>query len=82
MKEHHSIHDMIRCHAYSYLSHVGQHYSKIDQGVHYPRSKQQPHGLGWYDWRIQLDLSAAATEPRRFFRKPLHTAVVAIWDRF
>ena len=46
------------------------------------RAHPKPHELVWYDWRIQLDLSAAATEPRRFFWKPLRTAVVAIWDRF
>jgi hypothetical protein len=45
-------------------------------------ARPNPHELVRYDWRIQLDLSAAATEPRRFFWKPLHTTVVAIWDRF
>jgi hypothetical protein len=44
-------------------------------------ARAKPHELVWYDWCIQ-DLSTAATEPRRFFWKPLHTAVVAIWDRF
>ena len=38
----------------------------------------KPHELVWYDWRIQLDLSATATEPRRFFWKPLRTAVATI----
>ena len=42
----------------------------------------KPHELVWYDGCIQFDLSAAATEPRRFFWKPLNTAVAAIWDRF
>jgi hypothetical protein len=46
------------------------------------RARPKPHELVWYDWRIQLDLSVAATEPRRFFVKPLRTAVTAIWDRF
>jgi hypothetical protein len=42
----------------------------------------KPHELVWYDGCIQFDLSAAATEPRRFFWKPLRTAMMAIWDRF
>jgi hypothetical protein len=45
-------------------------------------ARPKPHELVWYDWRIQLDLSVATTEPRRFFMKPLRTAVTTIWDRF
>jgi hypothetical protein len=45
-------------------------------------ARPKPHELVWYDCRIQIDLSAAATEPKRFFWKPLRTAVAAIWDRF
>ena len=41
-------------------------------------ARPKPHELVWYDWRIQLDLSATATEPRRFFWKPLRTAVATI----
>ena len=65
MKEHRNIHDMSGCHVCFYLSHVGQHYSRTDQGVRFPRSKQLPplklmahcmfsglasgQGLVWYD---------------------------------
>jgi hypothetical protein len=45
-------------------------------------ARPKPHELVWYDGCIQFDLSAAATEPRRFFWKPLCTAMMAIWDRF
>ena len=45
-------------------------------------ARLKPHELVWYDGCIQFDLSTTATEPRRFFWKPLRTAVVAIWDRF
>jgi hypothetical protein len=46
------------------------------------RARPKPHELVWYDWRIQLDLSVVATKPRRFFVKPLRTAMTAIWDMF
>jgi len=46
------------------------------------RACPKPHELVWYDGRIQVNLSAAATKPRRFFWKPLCSAMVAIWDRF
>jgi hypothetical protein len=45
-------------------------------------ARPKPHELVWYDGCIQFDLFAAATKPRRFFWKPLHTAMMAIWDRF
>jgi hypothetical protein len=45
-------------------------------------ARPKPHELVWYDWRIHLDLSVAATKPRRFFVKPLRTAMTAIWDMF
>jgi hypothetical protein len=41
-------------------------------------ARPKPHELVWYDWHIQLHLSTTATEPRRFFCKPLRTTVVAI----
>jgi hypothetical protein len=45
-------------------------------------ARPKPHELVWYDGCIQFDLSAVATEPRRFFWKPLRTAMMTIWDMF
>ena len=46
------------------------------------RAHPKPHELVWYDGCIQFDLSTTATEPRRFFWKPLSTIMMAIRDRF
>jgi hypothetical protein len=46
------------------------------------RACPKPHKLVWYDGRIQLNLPAATTKPRRFFWKPLCSTMFAIWDRF
>ena len=46
------------------------------------RARPKPHELVWYDGCIQFNLSTTAIEPRRFFWKPLRTAMMAIQDRF